>query len=95
MFSFPVIAGNQQKPLPSLASMVLSEEAALKYFGSEDPIGKAMTIQMADSNRVFVVSAIADNMKDMSSIPFDFIIHIDNVKDFSRPMILPHIIQLL
>ena len=53
MFSFPVIVGNRAEVLDQPNFAVLSEEAAAKYFGDEDPIGQTFEI---DGRYSFIVS---------------------------------------
>jgi len=49
----------------------LTEDAALKYFAEEDPVGKTMTL----ANTIdVVVTGIAENPPDDSSIQFDFLV---------------------
>lgn len=43
MFSFPFIRGNPETALPTPTSIVISEDAAERYFGPEDPLGKTLT----------------------------------------------------
>jgi len=43
-FTFPLLKGNASTALGRPNSIVLTEEMARKYFGPEDPIGKAITI---------------------------------------------------
>jgi putative ABC transport system permease protein len=43
IFSFPFVAGDPRTALRDPASVVLSERAAKRYFGGEDPIGKVLT----------------------------------------------------
>ncbi len=42
IFDYPVVKGNLEKALSDPFSVVLTKEAAIKYFGNEDPIGKEM-----------------------------------------------------
>ncbi len=44
VFDFPLIKGNKQTVLKEPFSIVLSETAAKKYFGSENPVGKNLLI---------------------------------------------------
>ncbi|WP_134089707.1 ABC transporter permease [Olivibacter sp. XZL3] len=44
LFDFPLIAGNPKTALKEPFSIVLSESAAKKYFGKEDPMGKSLLI---------------------------------------------------
>ena len=44
MFSFGMTEGNPETALSEPYSMVISEAAALKYFGDEDPVGKVLKL---------------------------------------------------
>jgi len=44
MFTFSFLGRYQSSPLTSLESVVITESTAKKYFGSEDPIGKVLTL---------------------------------------------------
>ncbi len=52
MFTFPLAIGDPGSILSDPFSMILSETAAKKYFGDEDPIGKAITVNETVSIRV-------------------------------------------
>ncbi len=54
MFSFPFIHGDPKKALSDPDSLILTEEMAAKYFGSENSVGKTLNINNEydfDSNR--------------------------------------------
>lgn len=70
MFTFPFIKGNPQTALNDVHSVVLSERAASKYFGDEDPIGKAITL---DGQLNVIVSGIIKNVPDNSDLQFDLL----------------------
>ncbi len=74
VFDFPLLKGSRQHALSQLNNIVITEEAAEKYFGSEDPIGKALTLKFDTIAKDFVVSAVAQNTPTNSSIRFDFLI---------------------
>ena len=80
VFSFPVTQGSRGEALSDPSSMVLSEEMAAKYFGRDDPIGQSLTVQLGDSNHVFVVTADANTQRQSSSIVFDFLTRTDKFK---------------
>jgi putative ABC transport system permease protein len=70
IFTFPFIRGDSKNPFPTLHSAIITERAAAKYFGREDPIGKAITI----SDRVkFSVTGVIENVPSNSSLEFDVI----------------------
>ncbi|MEP6948450.1 MAG: ABC transporter permease [Ginsengibacter sp.] len=82
MFSFPVIKGNKGNPLKSLTDVVLSEEAAGRIFGNEDPIGKSIKVSVGEVLQELVVSAVAKNTQ-ASSINFDVLTRIENKSDYA------------
>ncbi len=71
-FSFRLIKGNPRTVLSSLNSVVLSESAARKFFGNEDPIGKTLSTA-SDSSRLFTVTGIAADAPNNSSITYGVI----------------------
>ena len=63
---FSVRTGDAKQPFPTPNSVVLTEEMALKFFGTPDALGK--TLIVADSNRVFTVGAVLNNLPENSSV---------------------------
>lgn len=55
MFSYPFVHGDPAGSLRNPNSLVIRDEAARKYFGDEDPVGKKMTF---NNRQDFVVSGI-------------------------------------
>jgi len=80
MFSFRLTAGSPETALSEPYSMVMSEAAALKYFGDEDPIGKVLTL---DKNVNVTVTGISRNISRTSSIRFDFLISMETSRALS------------
>ncbi len=74
VFDFPVTQGNATTPLPDQNSLILSESYAEKYFGSSNPIGQSLLIQMGEEEREFTVTAVFKNLPKTSSIQFDMAI---------------------
>ncbi len=79
IFAFPLIKGNPGSALISDNSVILTENAANKYFGGEDPLGKVLLLTFGDRQKSFVVAGVAANAPTNSSINFSFLIHIDNL----------------
>ncbi len=48
ILTFPLLKGNPETALKEPYSLVLTEEIAQKYFGTEDPVGKILTVQDSD-----------------------------------------------
>lgn len=68
MFTFPIVAGNPDKALIEPYSVVLTERAAKKYFGDEDPINKIMALSDTLS---LTVTAVIENVPTNSHLQFD------------------------
>jgi putative ABC transport system permease protein len=60
-FEYPVIKGNRETFLRETNTIVISESAARKYFGDEDPMGKRMQIStFSDAFDCEVTGVFAD-----------------------------------
>jgi hypothetical protein len=84
VFSFALLSGDRRTALRSPSSIVVTQEMAKKYFGTEDPIGKKMTIRLSDTELIFFVTAVAENVPENSSIKFDFLVPYDRIVDLSE-----------
>jgi len=58
---------------------VLSEDAAKKYFGVEDPINKILSIRLENEYVDFTVTAICENIPSNSSVQFDVLLPFDHI----------------
>ena len=78
IFSFPLIDGNRDKVLADKNSIVLSDELAMKLFGTTNNIiGKPVSF---DHDTTFFVSGIFKKMPVNSSQQFDFVLSFDYLK---------------
>ena len=75
-FDFELLEGDKNKVFDAVNSLVITKEKALKYFGSKNPIGALLQLQIDDKLTDFVVSGIAANPPSNSSIQFDFLVPI-------------------
>jgi putative ABC transport system permease protein len=71
-FSFPVIKGNVNNFLKGPNKLVITESAAARYFGTEDPIGKIM-VRGAERTAAEVVG-VAKDPPHNSHIVFDMVL---------------------
>lgn len=71
MFTFPFIKGNQDSALEDLSSIVITVEAAEKYFGREDPIDKTLRI---NNKYDFIVRGVLENVPRNSHLKFDVLL---------------------
>ena len=74
VFSFPLIHGAAKTAFYPLNSVVLSEEAAVKYFGTTDVLGRELQIRETNEFKPFVVSAVAKNVPENSSLKFHLLL---------------------
>lgn len=69
VFDFKLIKGNPDAPFAGSNSAVLTESTALKYFGTENPIGKVL---VANDKSTFTVTGVIKDLPKNSSIQGDF-----------------------
>lgn len=83
MFHIRFLRGNAQTALKDINNVVLSRDAAVKYFGSVNKaVGK--TLLMGEQQEPYTVAAIMENTPVRSSIRLDVILSLDVVrKNFS------------
>lgn len=79
LFDFPLLKGSNKIDQPS--SVVLTEKAAKKYFGNEDPIGKVLSFYSAETFRMpmTVIGVLKDHPVN-STIQFEVISEINNFR---------------
>ena len=71
VFNFPLLSGNPQTCLTEPHSIVLSEDAAKKYFSTTDAVGKVLMVKEDTSFVPYKVTAVAKRCPQNSSIQFD------------------------
>ncbi len=69
VFSFDMILGNPEEALVNPNTIVLTEEMAEKYFGSDDPMDKSLKVKYND---LFTVTGVIKNIPSASHIKPDF-----------------------
>ncbi|MCP4726025.1 MAG: FtsX-like permease family protein [bacterium] len=80
MFTFPFIEGDPKTALNTTFSIVITEDMAEKYFGSEDPMGKMINIY----GRGYEVKGIIKNVPENSHIKFDAVFPFTYWRDVRR-----------
>ena len=75
MFSFPIVKGDTKNPITSESSVAMTEQAAKRIFGDENPIGQTVTILRDEVEVPFNVTAIIEDFPDTSSIGFDIVLN--------------------
>jgi putative ABC transport system permease protein len=74
IFSFPIRSGNPAVVLRDYHSMVLSESAAVKYFGTTAATGKQLLLEVGGHFESFVVSGVTQDPPSNSSIRFTILL---------------------
>lgn len=79
VFSFPLITGDRRQLLRNPSSVIISESAARKYFGNDDPIGKTLELTSAWKGGNYTVEGIFKDVPQNSHLQFDFLFAIENL----------------
>lgn len=83
IFTFPIIAGNAEDPLPDFKSIVLVESMAKAIFGDSDPIGQMVTL----GNVSYAVTAVLADIPINSSIQFSALFRINPSQHYGNSTI--------
>ncbi len=70
IFSYKLKQGNAKTVFQNPFSLIISEKAAKKYFGIDNPIGKTL---VCDSKHTYTITGIMENIPSNSSMNFDFV----------------------
>ncbi|MBY0435665.1 MAG: ABC transporter permease, partial [Cyclobacteriaceae bacterium] len=76
VFSFPFIKGDSKSSLSSPDFILLTESAAKRYFNDQDPMGKAIKIDLGPNGKDFFVTGILKDVPENSHFRFDFLISV-------------------
>jgi len=71
VFTFPLLSGNPETCLTEPHSIVLSEDAAKKFFATTDAVGKVLMVKEDTGFVPYKVKAVAKRCPQNSSIQFD------------------------
>ena len=80
VFDFEVLEGDAKDPFSSPGTLVITQTAAQKYFGSLSPIGKTLEFQLGEDKVVFTITALVKDPPLESSIQFGMLIPFSNAK---------------
>jgi putative ABC transport system permease protein len=80
VFSFPLLVGDPETVLSEHHGAVISESAALKYFGTESPVGKIITAVETD----FIIAGIVADTPENSHFKFDFLFTYQTFESLNR-----------
>jgi putative ABC transport system permease protein len=83
VFTVPFISGDPKTALEKPLTIVLTRSMARKYFGDEDPIGKALN---ADRRRDYVVTGVVEDTPRNSHFHYDFLAALETYDDSRSPV---------
>lgn len=75
VFTFPFVKGDPQSSFKDLNNVLLTETAARKYFGDDDPIGKIITTDVGD----LMVTGVLKDLPQNSHFHFDFLVSVRKI----------------
>lgn len=78
VFTIPVIHGNGETALIEPYTLALSKSKALKYFGTENVVGKTLLL---DDDQTFEITAVYEDMPETSHFNFDFLLSMETNAD--------------
>ncbi len=73
MFSYPLVEGNPAEALSESGTILLTQSAAKRYFGSEDPVGKVLQYTGWISGE-FRINGVLKDVPVNSHLQFDFLL---------------------
>jgi putative ABC transport system permease protein len=73
-FSYPLLKGDAKTVLKDANTMVISQSAAQKYFGTADPMGKFMDVTSVNGNLHCMITGVFKDVPKNSTMKFNFLI---------------------
>jgi putative ABC transport system permease protein len=89
VFTFPLVKGNAATALTLARSIVLTEEAARRYFGDEDPLGKLLEVKDTSPQgdgglQTYQVTGIVKDVPSNSYIDFDMLVSMNTFESITK-----------
>jgi len=81
VLSFPFLSGNPATALRDPSSIVVTQSAAEKYFGAEDPLGEVLHINTRKFAADFQVTGVVEDLPHNSHIRPDYLISLAYADD--------------
>lgn len=86
LFSFPFVKGNRKECLNEPNTIALSETAARKYFGDDDPIGRILKI---GGEREFTVTGVFKDFQANSNFKGDLVLPLKVISKLTQIWVEP------
>jgi putative ABC transport system permease protein len=81
VFSFTFVKGEKKTATANPNFIILTESAAKRIFGNEEPMGKPLKMDIAPVGTDFVVTGILKDVPENSHFTFDFLISLRTLDD--------------
>jgi putative ABC transport system permease protein len=78
VLSIPFIKGDSRTALVRPQTVVLTRRLARKYFGGEDPVGKAVKI---NGSRLLEVTGVVENPPSTTHLKYGWIVSLESIKE--------------
>ncbi|CAA9337383.1 MAG: Acidobacterial duplicated orphan permease (function unknown) [uncultured Cytophagales bacterium] len=75
LFSFPLVKGDARTALAEINTAVVTESAARRYFGNEEPLGKRIIFNGVE---YYVITGVVRDVPANSHVQFDFLFSMKN-----------------
>jgi len=83
ILTFPLREGDPRTALAAPYSMVISQRAAEKYFGDDDPVGQILTM---GGDADLTVTGVARDIPRTSSLRFDFLVSLETARAMGKDL---------
>ncbi|MBU8922929.1 MAG: ABC transporter permease [Bacteroidales bacterium] len=84
IFTFPMIKGDPATALAAANTVVITEEMAGKYFGTENPVGKSLKL---NNQTEFEVTGVIENIPGNSHLTFDMLLSFQTFLEQRRQVV--------
>ena len=82
LFSFPFLVGNGRAGLHDPNQVVLSRRVATSVFGTDNPVGQTLTLNVGGQRKPFVVSGVIADAPINSTLRNDVLVRFENFPEY-------------
>lgn len=84
IFSFELLAGDEQRALRDPRTMIITETAAERYFGNTNVLGKQLLVKQNQEEQNYTVTGVLKDIPDASHIHFDVMLSMTSFPRIKR-----------
>lgn len=88
VFSYKLINGDPSTCLSAPYTIVITQQAVTRYFGNENPVGKALKVDWGGTIQDLNVTGVMENTPENSHMQFDFLISFSTAEQLFQPQSL-------